>query len=506
MPTLRTLTDALGPDLGLAGAVDDLDREVTGVHVSELTDPTAYLFGGELLLTTGMALSGHAGQARAYARRLVRQDVAGLGFGIGPVHDEMPRSVVRACDAVGLPLFAIPDPTPFLAVARTYWSQLVSAGRAELTASLDIQRELIRAVRQRDPIQAVVRILADAAGGWAARLGLDGEPFEVWPAARRPTARKLAAEIQRLRGAGPHASATFPLAGDDVIVQPLSQGSRLLGFVAISSPRQLPIPDRQHVLAACALLTMQLNQLDQSAIRTRIERACILRLALDGHLDAARALCDELGHERLPPAVRLLAIGPAGQLSASNVVDWWGRATSRSGALWVFTGDECLWVLADPDGAAAVLGQIRELAASSLPDVRAVASPLVPPSSLPGQRDALRDRYRRRAAGQVAEVDTGSLADRAARQVEALAAYRRSDLVGAVAAYLRQRGNWERGAEQLGVHRNTLRHRIATARQVAEADLDDPDEASHLWLALRQQGLTGGVEQVVSAMRRYSAT
>lgn len=58
-----------------------------------------------------------------------------------------------------------------------------------------------------------------------------------------------------------------------------------------------------------------------------------------------------------------------------------------------------------------------------------------------------------------------------------------------VTAYLRHHGHWERAAGELGVHRNTLRHRIDTATRVLGKDLDDPDVASRLWLALRERGL-----------------
>jgi purine catabolism regulator len=55
--------------------------------------------------------------------------------------------------------------------------------------------------------------------------------------------------------------------------------------------------------------------------------------------------------------------------------------------------------------------------------------------------------------------------------------------------YLRHRGRWENAARDLGIHRNTLRHRIGVASRVLGADLNDPDVASRLWLALRAAGL-----------------
>ena len=54
--TLRALLS--DPELQLTAHADEaaLDRPVSWVHVSELVDPTPFLAGGELLLTTGLAL------------------------------------------------------------------------------------------------------------------------------------------------------------------------------------------------------------------------------------------------------------------------------------------------------------------------------------------------------------------------------------------------------------------------------------------------------------------
>jgi len=70
-----------------------------------------------------------------------------------------------------------------------------------------------------------------------------------------------------------------------------------------------------------------------------------------------------------------------------------------------------------------------------------------------------------------------------------IVSYPRVDLVRSVVAYLRHRGRWEDAARDLGIHRNTLRHRMGTASRVMGVDLDDPDVTSRLWLALRAAGL-----------------
>ena len=52
--TLRHLVSTPDLDLRLVTADMTLDRAITWVHVSELDDPTPFLSGGELLLTTGI--------------------------------------------------------------------------------------------------------------------------------------------------------------------------------------------------------------------------------------------------------------------------------------------------------------------------------------------------------------------------------------------------------------------------------------------------------------------
>ena len=69
-------------DVTLLAGDGHLDVPVRWVHISELADPTPWLSGGELLLTTGMTLKEAADQ-RAYVDRLAKAGAAGLGFGVG---------------------------------------------------------------------------------------------------------------------------------------------------------------------------------------------------------------------------------------------------------------------------------------------------------------------------------------------------------------------------------------------------------------------------------------
>src|SRR4051795_7168586 len=104
MLTVRGLAGEMGLEL-LAGE-GGADAPVRWVHISELLDPTPWLSGGELLLTTGLQLE-HPEQQRDYVTRLAGHDLAGLGFGTGFSHDTVPAALAETAEELGFPLFEV---------------------------------------------------------------------------------------------------------------------------------------------------------------------------------------------------------------------------------------------------------------------------------------------------------------------------------------------------------------------------------------------------------------
>ena len=92
MLSLRDLLREL--DVRVVAGEAGLDRAVRWVHISELPDPTPWLSGGELLLTTGLQL-GDDEQLREYVARLSRHGLSGLGFGTGFSHRKLPKPLER---------------------------------------------------------------------------------------------------------------------------------------------------------------------------------------------------------------------------------------------------------------------------------------------------------------------------------------------------------------------------------------------------------------------------
>ena len=59
------------------------------------------------------------------------------------------------------------------------------------------------------------------------------------------------------------------------------------------------------------------------------------------------------------------------------------------------------------------------------------------------------------------------------------------ELVRTLRTWLAHHGGWEPTAAELGVHRNSVRHRIAQVEKALDVDLADPETRMRLWFALR---------------------
>ena len=116
VPTLRELLANGSLRLQVRAAPDSaLDRPVRWVHSTELTDPSAYLRGGELVCTVGTTLTG-ADRCLRFTDTVAEAGAVGICFGVGDVHDDVPPALAKACDAAGLPLLVAAHGGPVSAI------------------------------------------------------------------------------------------------------------------------------------------------------------------------------------------------------------------------------------------------------------------------------------------------------------------------------------------------------------------------------------------------------
>ncbi|MFF6983736.1 PucR family transcriptional regulator ligand-binding domain-containing protein [Streptomyces sp. NPDC008343] len=483
IPTVAALSAILGEDLAPAAGFAAPAEEISAVHISELLDPTTYLLGGELLLTTGLALPDNRMGSEKYVRRLKQAGVTALAVGLGPVHAEPPATLIHACRRHNLTLLVVPPPTPFLTITKAYWSAVSRSTEQHLNDALAAHRGLVDAAASRDPVPAVLRTLTRALEGWAAVLDVSGDVDYVHPTGMVHEAEKTRGEIERLKAVGVHSSASFSAAGRTVVVFPLAIEDRVVGYLAAGMSNQLDAAQRRLVLTACALLSIDTVRRQQAESAQDVAGRCVASLVDLGFVDAARRLGAEAAGLNLGNQCRILVAKGADSNGIIAVVRQW-----CPDALAVRIDHGRVWFLlpAIPP----VLTSLDDALAQVEPSAVALISSLVRTNDVgtarlrleaemqkvrPGHRN-LRDDVMA-ASTSVVRERLGVLLDK-----------EENALVESLVAYLRAHGRWEFASRAMAVHRNTLRMRISRCQSILGLDLGDPDVAAQLWLMLRAHG------------------
>ena len=477
--------------------------ELTGVHISELDDPTPYLEGGELLLTTGIPLAGERETVRDYINRLATRGVVALALGLGAGTDAVPAELEAACADAGLMLLVVPEGIPFMHVSRAYWDLVGEIEQADLAVSLSLQTSLTRAATRPDAVAAVVKVLSKALGGWAVYLPADGSAETYWPPVGSRILPQLREETARLGLAGTHSAATFPLQGMDVIEYSIIADRRTAGFLAVCAGRPPRKADRQLMLTSCMLLAVTAQREWQLTRADSILSTMTTTLALSGFVDAARLAAGDLTGPPLAERVQLLALRGdnlealstaelAEQVAAMLTGELAAKLSDsiRRSRLRSMENGFCYLILespADPSHGATGPAPAETALSRRLGKSAQFAAALTRPMPLSQVAGSLGDLRRACEVAPIGHLSTGqSLLDpRTTVWVAQLTDYRRADLVRTVTSYIRHQGQWEVAARELGIHRNSLRHRIGIVTKLINADLDDPDVSANLWLALR---------------------
>jgi PucR family transcriptional regulator, purine catabolism regulatory protein len=158
-------------ELKLAAGAGEGERPIRWVHISELEDPTPWLSGGELLLTTGIHLDTAARQ-RSFVKLLADHGLAGLGLGTGFDHKRLPKALVAEAERHDFPLFEVPYEMPFLAITEKAFTRLVNEQYDVLERGTALHERLERQVLEERGLQKILGTVASGVGGTA--LVLDG--------------------------------------------------------------------------------------------------------------------------------------------------------------------------------------------------------------------------------------------------------------------------------------------------------------------------------------------
>src|SRR3954454_19398764 len=291
MLTVGSLVADCGLELG-AGA-EGADRAIRWVHISEIEDPTPWLSGGELLLTTGIQLKGAARQRRFLAR-LAERDVAGLGLGTGFEHKRLPKPLVDEATKRGMPLFEVPYEMPFIAITERAFARLVNEQYAVLERGTQVHERLERLVIEGLGLEAILGSLASAIGGTAIVQDTSGRELARQPSRGGPgvaALKALSAEAATRRASSAltsfepqHSSLTGRALAVPV---PGRRGGASVAWLIVVSQRG-PLGDFESLTARQGSMVVGLELMRERVVRETERRLAgdLLAEALGGRLDS----------------------------------------------------------------------------------------------------------------------------------------------------------------------------------------------------------------------------
>jgi hypothetical protein len=469
---------------------DALSREVRSAPVSELRDPTRYLAGGELLLTAGLSLPEAGDEVSAYVERLAGAGVAGLGLGLGPVHTAVPAALRDACRAHGLPLLTIPPDMAFITVADLVAEVAFARGPADAAGvrrMSESQRALIRAARSETPVQAVVSRLADALRAWVVlfdrRLGRSWRAGEV----PTPLPEQISALVERVSHASSPMAASTMSDGAQVDVQPV-RGPRLGTQVLAIGRHAPPDPvDRTILTLAVSLLSMLAEDPHAHGDAAALGAAVAILLG-GGSSGAAETAFHDATGAGAAHRWRVFRIGrPRGKPpTAAACGEMLGSrlAASDSAGVYVLRPDDNTLPasLAVLERAGAVAGVSQPVSWSQVPAALDEARHARQAAMVKGQSVV---------AGQTPGSGVAGLVEANAARAYAVGllgplaeSEETTGLLATLRVWLDHNGSWERTAAELGVHRNTVRSRLAQIERLLGTDLSSMRARAELWFAL----------------------
>src|ERR671918_1363155 len=392
LPVTVRIEDILripGLALKLAAGRAGASRPIRWVHVSELEDPTPWLRGGELLLTTGMGLGKTAASQRGYVGRLSAAGLAGLGFGVGFSFSKVPKAVIEAADRLAFPVFEVPYPVPFIAITEAVYRRIAGEQVDVLQRSLEAQALLTRAVLDGGGAQGVARALGEAIGGWAVVLDLHGLPVAAAPRSARGRAPRLWGELRDSRPQDLGFSYSMVDRGDHVSVQPVGARGRVESFLAIGKRDALGQFDRIVAGHALSLLAIELDKSRAVAEAERRLRGGFLDTLVAGGL-SAREATRGLRRFGLEADGQVEVVAMESELPVDDLT--WAVEdvlSRRDGGFLTAPRDEVLFVLIRPHGDGAVEHLRNEVASRLGVEVVAGAgSPVAPAETGRSLREA----------------------------------------------------------------------------------------------------------------------
>lgn len=478
-----------------------LSRGIEWAHVCELPDPWEWVGDGDLLMTTGLGVPADPDAQVEYVERLAAVGAAGVAIGENMNAPPLDQRMLDAADRHGLPLLLTQREIPFIALARAVAEASAEADLARIHQTEHVYEVLRRSSTEDLDLAALIHALEQVVG---CRL------FVVDPTSARslvpgePVPDPVGKAVKQWRpGTHEEAPATFHLPDAEAagVVVPSPRPAVLVAWSSAG-----PLPDStvlRHMAAATALHQTRLFAERERSLRLG---ASLLAQLLDQRISAG-ASRGPLAAAGLGSTGLVLAacVGAPGKDDLHLLHHQLGDAgvphlmLTRPPVTYLLLRD-------DPAAVGALTEGLSEGAAVGLSD------PATSPGDLPtAQRQArwaLHRAQERRLLVLHHSDDLGDSVFLPGDREDSRAAARRvlgpvlaydethsAHLMESLRAFLEENRSWQRAAERLHVHKQTLVYRMRRVEELTSRSLSDTADVAELWLALQAATSSGLVER-----------
>jgi PucR family transcriptional regulator, purine catabolism regulatory protein len=257
----------------VVAAADRLDAPVRWVHVIELAEAAHLLRGGELVLSTGIALPDDPAGLARYVADLASVGVSALAVELGSRYARrLPAALVSAAAGHRLPLIVLQRETQFIEITEAVHARIIDAQLEELRASEHLHQVFTDLAVSGAPAGEVVRQAATLSGCPVILENVAHQVLACEPAGH-DTARLLAGFAARSRAVTPAGRTGYDPASGWLVTVVGARGEDWGRLIMVrggpAEPRDVALVERAATtLALGRLLDHERESLERQAHRT----------------------------------------------------------------------------------------------------------------------------------------------------------------------------------------------------------------------------------------------
>ena len=471
----------------VAGEVG-LDHVVTWAHASDLDEPWVWLSGGEVLLKNGRSMPRHDLDQCAFLEGLSRAQVSALIIGSDPESPPLAPVALARAEQLGIPVLRVAYSMSFIVLSRTVADAVSDERTARIARTERIYDSINAAVSSQDPRAFLTRLGSECG---CSLFVVDAETLdpvlEATAALSSTTSMALVGEIQRLGDALPGSVRVKSPRGHNVLAVeiPYEVPTYLVAeFTHAQAPDILLL---QHAATAVAV------EVAHESLRADHQRQLGTELfaqLADGSINNVAGAAQLRLYGLATSDARLLAISGADPLQERRLHIGL-RRRKISHLLWRREGTLFI-LLTITSSASPLLGRLTTTGTvgQSAPLRDASRTPSAMREAIWALAGASRDRpftsFEEAAPvpGLHSPEEAQSLVTSVLGPLLDYDNAHGTDLLESLETFLNSQRSWQRCAEALHVHRQTVIYRMRRVEQLTSRTLADTADLAVLWLAL----------------------